>query len=62
MHLMCNFESLASDRSLKARMWDTERGKLLRQLEGIGDVICFKLAEAAGIKTFQVSMELHSSR
>lgn len=42
-------------------MWDTERGKLLRQLEGIGDVICFKLAEA-GIKTFQVSMEPNSSR
>lgn len=45
--------SLLLARSLRARMWETERDKLLlRQVEGIGVALCHKLG-LAGISTFQ---------
>ena len=45
--------SLLLARSLRARMWETERDALLlRQVEGIGAAFCHKLG-LAGINTFQ---------
>lgn len=39
---------------MRAKMWDTERTTLLRQIPGIGQALSAKLA-LSGIKTFQAS-------
>jgi len=50
---MCAYLSLVLCRSIRARMWETERGAiLLRQVEGIGGAYCQKLG-VAGIDSFQ---------